>query len=329
MSDPLGPLGGRPRSAQATQLQRILDPLRLRLVLEVERHGSITRAAEACSMAQPTASEHLRTLERAVGQRLYERAGRGTRLTHPGRLLARHAARVLSELEGLEQSLAAHTGARTGMLRLACCDGFGNYVLPDILVRFASDHPLVDLQVRIGRSANVLRAVAMGDADLGIAGESRRHTALVAQGLLRDELVGVAAPAPGGLHGLVAPAAVEELTLVTSSRDSSTRAVTERLLAGVGCRPARRVELDSVEALKRAVGSGLGVAFVSRLAVAGELADGALREFALRGAGSADRWLEVVRAVDRTPTPVELAFERALRDGCAALERGGDAGTHR
>jgi molybdate transport repressor ModE-like protein len=271
MTHPLDPGGGRARSHHPIQLQRILDPLRLRLVLEVERHGSITRAAEACSMAQPTASEHLRTLEAAIGQRLHERAGRATRLTYAGRLLARHAAKVLSELEGLEQDLAAHAGTRTGMLRLASCDGFGNYVLPDILARFGSDHPLVDLQVRIGRSTDVLRAIAQGDADLGIAGENRRLAGVVAQELLRDELVGIAPPGFAGVHGLVAPAAIEELTLLTSNRDSSTRALTERMLAAVGCRPARRVELDSIEALKRTVGSGLGVAFVSRLAVADEL----------------------------------------------------------
>jgi molybdate transport repressor ModE-like protein len=318
MTDPRDLGGARPRGHPAL-LQRILDPLRLRLVLEVERHGSITRAAEACSMAQPTASEHLRTLEAAIGQRLYERAGRATRLTYAGQLLARHAARVLSELEGLEQDLAAHTGSRTGTLRLASCDGFGTSVLPDILCRFASEHALIDLRVRVGRSADVLRAVAQGDADLGIAGENRRLPGVVIERLLRDELVGIAPPGPGGMPELIAPPALAELTLVTSSPDSSTRALTERMLGRVGGRPARRVELDSIDALKRAVGGGLGVAFVSRLAVGDELISGALRQFALLGAGSVECWLDVIRAADRTPTPVEQAFERQLRAGCAAL----------
>ncbi len=62
--------GARPPTGQNPHLQRVLDPLRLRLLLEVDRFGSITRAAEACSMGQPTASTHLRILESAVGHRL-------------------------------------------------------------------------------------------------------------------------------------------------------------------------------------------------------------------------------------------------------------------
>src|SRR5436305_1247740 len=90
------PAVGRTANAAFPQMHRLLDPLRLRLVLAVERHGSISAAAEACAVGQPTASSHLRTLESALGERLYERAGRGTRLTDAGKVLARHAEAVMS-----------------------------------------------------------------------------------------------------------------------------------------------------------------------------------------------------------------------------------------
>src|SRR5918999_3250884 len=95
-------------------LQRVIDPLRLQLVLEVGRHGSITRAADACGIGQPTASAHLRTLETAAGQPLFVREGRGTRLTDAGRVMAEHAALVLSALESLHNELAALSGAEAG-----------------------------------------------------------------------------------------------------------------------------------------------------------------------------------------------------------------------
>src|SRR3954469_7087365 len=169
--EPTPALPGRTPSGLSTpHLRRLIDPLRLQLVLELSRHGSISKAAEACSLGQPTASLHLRKLEVATGQRLYERAGRGTRLTHAGRLLARHAEVVLSALEGFEQELAALDGALAGTLRLSVCDGFGNYLLPEVFERFVPEHPLANIEVRVARSGDVLADISRGDADLGVAG---------------------------------------------------------------------------------------------------------------------------------------------------------------
>jgi molybdate transport repressor ModE-like protein len=302
-----------------THLQRVIDPLRLRLLLEVDRLGSITRAAEACSMAQPTASTHLRTLETAVGHRLVERAGRATRLTDAGRLLARHAAIVVSALEELEEELAALDGAVTGSLVLASCDTFGNYVLPTFLRTFAHDRPRADIRVWIGPSGAVVRTVARGDAHLGIAGQTRRREVVLAEPLLRDELAWVAPGRSLAVPRVVSLAGVNDLTLIVPGRESSTRAITERIFSRISYRPARLLELDSVEAVKRAVRAGIGIALLSRLAVADELAAGDLREIQIVGATGAARMIEIVRAEHRPPTPLEQVFEQALRRQCAAM----------
>src|SRR6266581_937669 len=84
-----------------------LDPLRLRLLVEVQRRGSISAAAEACRVGQPSATKHLKTLETAVGERLIERNGRASRLTEAGHLVAEHATRVLDTLEGMREELQA------------------------------------------------------------------------------------------------------------------------------------------------------------------------------------------------------------------------------
>jgi DNA-binding transcriptional LysR family regulator len=276
----------------------------------VDRLGSITRAAEACSMGQPTASTHLRTLETAVGHRLVERAGRATRLTDAGRLLAQHAAVVVHALEELEAELASLADAATGSLVVASCDTFGNYVLPEMLGTFTRDRPRADVRVRIGSSGEVVRAVADRQAHLGIAGRMRRSERVIGDALLRDELVWIASSRARGFSLADVPA----LTLVATGGDSSTRALTERAVARLGCRPARLVELDGIEAVKRAVRSQVGIALVSRLAVADELATGDLRELRLRGA---TRTIEIVRVEGRRPTPLQQAFEDTLRRHCA------------
>src|ERR671927_1529334 len=93
-----------------------LDPARLRLLVEVERRGSISAAAEACRMSQPSATKQLKTLEAALGEKLVERNGRASRLTEAGTVVVAHATQVLDTLQGLEEDLEALRGAETGTL---------------------------------------------------------------------------------------------------------------------------------------------------------------------------------------------------------------------
>jgi molybdate transport repressor ModE-like protein len=301
--------------AVRSPLQRVIDPLRLQLVIEVARHGSITRAADACGIGQPTASAHLRTLESAAGQPLFVRAGRGTRLTDAGRVVAEHAAVVLAALESLHDDLAALGQGQAGTLRLATCAEFGNYVLPLVLAPFGAERPEVEIRVQVAPSLKVARLVMHGDADLGIAGDSGLREGVVAERLLRDELVGIAPPG----RPAMTPFAMSRMTLVVLPAGSSTRAQTDRLLARAG-RPARLVEVDSVEAVKRAVANGVGIAFVSLLACADELERGEVEAFGLRGTGSLERWLHVLRAADRRPGPLARAFERTLFAVCESIQ---------
>jgi molybdate transport repressor ModE-like protein len=304
-------------SRGSPHVRRVLDPLRLRLLVEVERRGSITAAARACSLAQPTASTHLRTLEAAVGHRLIERAGRATRLTDAGRLLARQGAMVLSALDGFEQELADLEAGRSGTVQVAACQGFGNYVLPDLIAAFLDDYPRADVQVHVGPSGDVFRWVMRGDAHLGIAGPTRPSRRVRTERLVRDDFVGITAPLHHALRGVVDAATLNGLALVLAGPDSSSRPFAEELLSNAGSHIARVVELDSVEAVKRAVRTGLGVAFVSHASVVDELARGELRSFTIAGAPSTERWLELLLPVDRTLTLLEAAFAALLRERIA------------
>jgi DNA-binding transcriptional LysR family regulator len=301
-------------------MQRVIHPLRLRLLVEVDRLGSITHAAAACSMGQSTASTHLHTLEAALGHRLTERVGRATRLTDAGRLLARHAATVLSTLDGLEEELAALDGAITGTLFIASCDAFGNYVLPGMLGAFAAERPGAEIRVRIASSGEVARAVACGDANLGIAGQTAGTTdGVVAEPLLRDELVWIAPSRVDAVPRVMSGLDIEGRVLIVPGRESGTGSIVDRILDRLGHRPARRLELESLEAVKRAVRAEVGIALVSRLAVADELAAGQLRVIELPGEESVAGTIEILRREHHDLTPLEQVFEHVLRLRCARL----------
>src|SRR5919107_2692469 len=95
-----------------------IDPSRLRLLVEVGRQGSISAAADACRMGQPSATKHLKTLEAAVGDQLIERNGRSSRLTEAGQVVAAHGLRVLDTLDAMHEDLRALRTAERGALIL-------------------------------------------------------------------------------------------------------------------------------------------------------------------------------------------------------------------
>ncbi len=300
-----------------------LDPQRLRLLVELRRRGSISAAAEACRMGQPSASKHLKTLEAAVGERLVQRNGRASGLTEAGEVVATHAQRVLDTLDGMQEELRALRDAERGTLTLAASTTPGSYVLPSILECFAERHPRVDVDVVIGSSRWVAERVAHREVSLGLAGEVEWPDGVLAEPFLEDEVIGIVAPGRLRLHE--GHGSAEQLageTLLVREPGSSTRAVAERYLARVAYRPAKRWELDSNEAIKRSVRAGLGIGFVSRLVVAEELDRGELEAFEVDGAGAMQRSVYLLRPDGRQPVPAERAFIQTLCSCCAASVAG-------
>jgi molybdate transport repressor ModE-like protein len=295
-----------------------LDPARLRLLVEVDRRGSISAAAEACRIGQPSATKQLKTLEAAIGEKLVERNGRASRLTEAGRVVVARATGVLDTLQGIEEELDALRGAQTGTLSLAASTTMGTYVMPYILQCFAEKHPGVDVDIAVGSSAWVVDRVAKREFSLGIAGELELPDVVRAQPFLDDELVGIATPGRVTLRrGKASVAELERWTLLVGESGSSTRTVAERHLARAGYHPANRWELDSNEAVKRSVQAGLGIGFVSQLVVSDELDRGELVSFRIEGADPMRRWIYVLSPDDRDSTHAEQAFMATLSDCCA------------
>jgi molybdate transport repressor ModE-like protein len=295
-----------------------LDPQRLRLLVEVRRRGSISAAADACRMGQPSATKHLKTLEAAVGEQLVQRNGRASALTEAGEIVANHAQRVLDTLNGMQEELRALRDAERGTLTLAASTTPGSYVLPSILECFAQRHPRVDVDVVIGSSRWVAERVARREVSLGLAGEVDWPDGILAEPFLDDEVIGIAAPGRLALrHGRVSVEQLASQTLLVRDPGSSTRATAERFLARASYRPSKRWELDSNEAIKRSVRAALGIGFVSRLVVAEELERGELEAFEVEGAGAMRRSVYLLRPDGREPVPAERAFIQTLCSCCA------------
>ena len=195
-----------------TILGELWDTTRMRLLVEIDRQGSLSAAAQAIGIGQPSASQHLRQLESAAGQRLVERNGRGSRLTDAGKILAAHAAQALTSLGTAEEELAQLAGLQTGTIHLGASTAPGVYLLPDTLGCFRRDYPGVDVEVDIGPSAQILRRLLAGSVQLALVGAQEADERVRLEPFLEDEIVGVARPGTLPLtRGTLAPAAIGKL----------------------------------------------------------------------------------------------------------------------
>jgi molybdate transport repressor ModE-like protein len=302
----------------ATVLRELWDTTRMRLLVEIDRYGSLSGAAQAIGIGQPTASQHLRLLEAAAGQRLVERNGRGSRLTEAGRVLAAHASQALATLGAAEEELGALAGLQRGTIHLGASTVPGVYLLPDTLGCFRRDFPNVTVEVEIASSAEILARLLSGRIQLAIVGTEEADDRIVLEPFVEDEIVGIAKP---GLlpikRGSVAPAALDEHMLLSREPGSASRRLGERALAEAGVNPGGTWELGASEAIKRAAREGLGFAFLSRYAVAEEVARGELASFRLAGRPPIVRRLSTARLAGRPVAPSERGFVSTLTHCCA------------
>ena len=146
----------------------MLDVTRLRVLVAVARHGSVTGAARALNYAQPSVSHHLARLEAETGTKLIQRAGRGIRLTEAGRLLAERATEVIGRLDAAENELAAFSGLRAGRLRLAAFPSAIATIVPAAAVILQEQHPTVDLRLTEAEPPEAVRMLRAGYVDVAL-----------------------------------------------------------------------------------------------------------------------------------------------------------------
>src|SRR5438128_2428026 len=158
--------------AATSVLRELWDTTRMRLLVEIERQGSLSAAAAAIGIGQPSASRHLRLLEAAAGQRLVERSGRGSSLTEAGKVLAGRAAQALASLGAAEEELHALAGLQTGTIRIGASTAPGAYLLPDTLGCFRREFPGVTVEVEIAASSEILERLLHGRVQLAKASAS-------------------------------------------------------------------------------------------------------------------------------------------------------------
>jgi len=146
----------------------MLDVTRLKVLVAVARHGSVTAAARALNYAQPSVSHHIARLEAETGTQLLERVGRGVRLTEAGRLLAERAEEIIGRLDSAEAELAAHVGLREGRVRLAAFPSALGTLIPAAAARLAAETPGLEFMLTEAEPPEALHMLRAGYVDVAV-----------------------------------------------------------------------------------------------------------------------------------------------------------------
>ena len=254
----------------------------LRLFLHVAEAGSITAGAARSGLALASASARVRGMEEQAGVALLERGRRGVEPTPAGRALLHHARLVTQQMERMRGELGEYARGLKGHVRLLANTAAMAVHLPEVLAAFLAANPNVDVDLDERPSPEVARAVAEGQADVGVAAGHADFSGLEVMPFRADRLV-LAVPRGHPLRGRQRIAFAEALGERVRGPVGRQRA--RRHLAGhaarAGGRMRMRVRVRGLDAACRMVALGAGAAVVP---------EAAARRWEARGALGVVRW---------------------------------------
>ena len=281
--------------------------------VEAHRRGSISRAAEALGLTQPTCTARLHGLERELGAQLLVRGRRGVSLTPAGRRFLPRATAALDSLRRGSTEAKAGSEARGGLLALGLASDLALYLAPRALARFAARHPEVETLVRSGHSRFVADLLRSEEVELALVSQLVVLPDLASRVLFSESVPVVVAPA----HRLARRASVKlhelaQAGLVVRDPAAYLRTITLAFFAAGDAAPRILMELDNTEACKRVVLSGLGAALLPEMAIRAELARGDLIALRVEGHPPPKRAIHVLTREGAEPSAAGTALLRLL-----------------
>jgi DNA-binding transcriptional LysR family regulator len=307
-------------------IESIMEPdrllgveLRHLLALQaVAEHSSFGRAAKALGYTQSAISQQIAALERAVGEKLFERPGgpRPVSLTEAGELLLRHADAIIARMKAAQADLAAFTEGEAGPLRVGTYQSVSARLLPALVRRFKDQFPQVNVQLSESAGDDELEArLERGEVDLSFVMLPMNDAPLEAVQLLIDPYV-LIVPVDSPLAGRPKPPSLGEIARqpLIGYRHCRSMAAIETAIRRAGGEPDIVFRSEDNGTVQGLVGAGIGVALVPQLTL--QPTDGSL-EVIQMGDLLPARLIGIAWHRDRYRTPAAHAFVKTAQALCA------------
>lgn len=237
----------------------------LRYFASVADLNSFTKAAKACFVSQPSLSQQITKLEKELGEKLFERLGRGIRLTEPGRAFRRHVDQILRLVDDARASVS--DAAEAGRLVVAAIPTVAPFFLPSFLTEFGRKYPRGQVEVVEDTTARILQLLGAGEVDVAIVAQPFQGDHLQVESLFNEELLVVF---PAG-HPL---AVKKKLGLLDLAREpfvllNEAHCLTENTISF--CRqnamaPLVTKQIQQLATVQELVRLGYGISLIPRLA---------------------------------------------------------------
>jgi len=248
----------------------------LEVFLAVARSGSLTAAANDLAMSQSAASGALKELETRFDTMLFDRVGKRLKINPDGRRLQAKAEELLQRAEDLESVLLNEKDV--GRIKVGATMTIGNYLFIDMFTEFRQRYPLAHVDLSVGNTREIVKKVLNYEVDIGLIEGEVNEPSIDVIPWRTDEMVFVCSP-DHPLAKQTAPLTRDqlvELDWIVREQGSGTRQTFERGMYGILQDLKYVLELEEIEAMKRAVTLNLGVSCLSRISVEHELERGDL-----------------------------------------------------
>ena len=250
----------------------------LRILHAISSEGSFKKAAEKLYISQPAVSLQVQNLERQLNMPLFYRNRRKARLTETGQLLLKYCDRILSLCEETCRALDELHALQSGGLIIGASQTTGTYLMPRLIGIFRHKYPQISIELQVYSTRKISWGVANGSIDLAVVGGEIPHelqNVLEIISYAEDELA-LILPLSHSFSSreFIQKEELYRLNFIALNTQSTIRNVIENILIqhGIDSNYFKiEMELNSIEAIKNAVNSGLGAAFVSVSAITKEL----------------------------------------------------------
>ena len=221
-----------------------------RYFLSVAETEHLTQSAQALCVTQSTLSHGLRQLEGELGMPLFDRVGRGLKLSQAGISFRAYAARALQELDAGRMALADMAGLQAGTLTVGVIPTFLTLFIPDVVAAFSAAYPGVQVMVRDLRSGQIEELLSAGQLDLGIAFHPAHREEIAAEPLFDERMhLVVHRSHPLAQRRSMGMRELADVPLALLPASFATRRLIDDAFAQAQTKPLVRVEMESVDAL--------------------------------------------------------------------------------
>jgi len=291
----------------------------LRVFVEVARQGSVLRASEVLHLTPPAVSLQIKEIESQVGQRLFDRANRRITLSTAGEYFLVYARRLLGTLKEAEDAMARFARLESGRLTIGMVSS-AKYFLPQMLAQFHTEHPAVDVRLRLGNREQLVALMEANEVDLCVMGRAPVDFASRAEPFAMHPHVLVTAPTHRFAHAESVPAqALADEPFIVREPASGTRTALQEFLDQHRLKPSFVMEMPSNEAIKQAVMAGMGVSLLSLHTIGLEWRSGLIAVPTVEDLPLMRRWNIVNRAAKQLSPAAEAFRYFVLSHGEAHL----------